>query len=105
MTELNNRLRCVLSTNMESFNIFQVLSIQASFKVQQKIKILKFWVVCINPIQARLFLLFKGPRGGGFKDLLMISGTIKASPMKPCTVIVLLKTYQNTKRNFQKYDL
>ena len=28
---------------MESFNI-----LQASFKVQQKIKILKFWVVCIN---------------------------------------------------------
>ena len=36
---------------------------------------------------------------------LMISGTIAASPMKLCTVIVLLKTYQNTKRNFQKYDL
>ena len=33
---------------MESFNIFQVLSIQASFKVEQKIKILKFWVVGIN---------------------------------------------------------
>ena len=31
----------------------------------------------------------------------MISGTIKASPMKLCTVIVLLKAYQNTKRNFQ----
>ena len=25
--------------------------------------------------------------------------------MKLCTVIVLLKAYQNTKRNFQKYDL
>ena len=35
----------------------------------------------------------------------MISGTIKASRMKLCTVIVLLKAYQNTKRNFQKYDL
>ena len=35
----------------------------------------------------------------------MISATIKASPIKLCTVIVLLKAYQNTKRNFQKYDL
>ena len=35
----------------------------------------------------------------------MISGTIKANPMKLCTVKVLLKVYQNTKRNFQKYDL
>ena len=44
---------------------------------------------------------------GVFRDPLMISGTIKASPMKLCTVIVLLKTYQNTKRNFQKmtYDV
>ena len=25
--------------------------------------------------------------------------------MKFCTVIVLLKAYQNTKRNFQEYDL
>ena len=33
----------------------------------------------------------------------MISETITASPMKFCTVIVLLKTYQNRKRNFQKY--
>ena len=57
-----------------------------------------------NPIQARLFLPFKGPRGV-FRDPLMISGTIKASPMKLCTVIVLRKAYQNIKRNFQKYDL
>ena len=35
----------------------------------------------------------------------MISGTIRASPMKLCTVIVLLKAYQNTERNFEKYDL
>ena len=35
----------------------------------------------------------------------MISGTIKALPMKLCTVIVLYKTYQNTKINFQKYGL
>ena len=58
----------------------------------------------VNPIQARLVLPFKGPRGV-FRDPLMISGTIKASPMKLCTVIGLLKAYQNTKRNFQKYDL
>ena len=35
----------------------------------------------------------------------MISGAIKASLVKLCTVIVLLKAYQNTKRNFHKYDL
>ena len=35
-------------------------------------------------------------QGGSLGTLLMISGTIKASPMKLCTVIVLLKTYQNT---------
>ena len=57
-----------------------------------------------NPIQARLFLLFKGP-GGVFRDPLTISGTIKSSPMKLCTGIVLRKAYQNTKRNFEKYDL
>ena len=39
---------------MESFNIFQVLSIQASFKVEQKIKILKFWVVGINLLERGL---------------------------------------------------
>ena len=60
-------------------------------------------LIDLNPIQAMLFLPFKGPRGV-FRDL-MISGTSKASQMKLCTVIVLLNTYQNTKRNFQKYDL
>ena len=30
----------------------------------------------------------------------MISETIKASPIELCTVIVLLKAYQNTKRKF-----
>ena len=37
----------------------------------------------------------------------MIAGTIKASPKKLCTVIVLLKAYQNTKRNFKNmtYDV
>ena len=61
----------------------------------------------LNSIQARLFLPFKGPRGGGgsLGTSLMISGTIKASPMKLCTVIVPFKAYQNTKGNFQKYDL
>ena len=44
-------------------------------------------------------------QGGVFRDPLMISGTSKASQIKLCTVIVLLNTYQNTKRNFQKYDL
>ena len=42
---------------------------------------------------------------GGLGTPLMISGTIKASPMKLCTIIVLLEAYQNTKRNFQKYEL
>ena len=58
----------------------------------------------VNPIQARLFLPFKGPRGV-FRDPLMISVTIKARVMKLCTRIVLLKSFHNTKRNFQKYDL
>ena len=60
----------------------------------------------LNPSQARLFLPFKGPRGS-LGTPLMISGTIKASPMKLCTVIVLLGAYQNTKRNFQNmtYDV
>ena len=44
-------------------------------------------------------------QGGSLGTPLMISGTIRASPMKLCTVIVLRKVYQNTKRNFQKYDL
>ena len=35
----------------------------------------------------------------------MISETIQASPMKLCTVIVLLKTYENTQRKFQKSDI
>ena len=35
----------------------------------------------------------------------MISGTIKASPMKLSTIKVLPKASQNTKRNFQKYDI
>ena len=61
-----------------------------------------------NPIQARLFYRFKDARGEGvFRDPLMISVTIKASPMKLSTVIVILKAYQNTKRNFQNmtYDV
>ena len=37
----------------------------------------------------------------------MISGTIKAIPMKLCTAIVLIKAYQNTKGNFKNktYDV
>ena len=37
----------------------------------------------------------------------MISGTIKASPMKFCTVIVPLKAYQNQKEIFKNvtYDV
>ena len=34
----------------------------------------------------------------------MISETIKASPVKLCTVVVLLEAYQNAKK-FQKLDL
>ena len=60
----------------------------------------------VNPIHTRLFLPFKGPRGV-FRDPLMISGTIKANPMKLCTVIVPLKVYQNTKEIFKNmpYDV
>ena len=40
-------------------------------------------------------------------DPLIISGTITASQIKLCTIIVLLKAYQNTKRNFKyiTYDI
>ena len=61
-----------------------------------------------NPIQARLFYRLKVQRGGGggfFRDPLMISGAIKARVIKLCTRIVLLEAYQNTKINFQNYDL
>ena len=57
VTELNNRLHCVLCTDIESFNIFRVSSIQASFKVQQKIQILRFFVVCINLLERGLLYI------------------------------------------------
>ena len=57
----------------------------------------------LNPIKARLFYRLKVQ--GSLGTPLIVSGTIKDSLMKLCTVIVLLKTYQNTKRNFQKNDL
>ena len=50
-------------------------------------------------------LLYRLKVQGSSWTPLMISGTIEASPMKLCTVIVLLKAYHNTQRNFQKYDL
>ena len=57
-----------------------------------------------NPIQSRLFFYRLKVQGGVFRNPLMISRTIKASPMKLCTAIVLLKAYQN-KKKIQKYDL
>ena len=59
----------------------------------------------LNPIQARLFYPLKVQGGGSLRTPLMISGTIKASLMKLCTVIRLLKPCQNTERNFSKSDL
>ena len=38
VTELNSRLRCVLCTNSESFNIFRVSSIQVSSKHNRKFR-------------------------------------------------------------------
>ena len=61
-------------------------------------------IYLINPIQARLFYRLK-VKGGSLGTPLMISGTIKTISLKLCTVIVLLKAYQNAKRNFQKCDL
>ena len=90
-----NRLTCARILLKEQF-----WTLSGSLKAPGWLKVL--W--SLDPIQARLFLPFKGPTGV-FRDPLMISGTIKASPMKLCTVIVLLKAYQNTKRNFKKYDL
>ena len=46
------------------------------------------------------FLPFKG-RGSSLGTLLMISGTIKASQLKLCTIIVLPNKFQNTKNKFQ----
>ena len=55
----------------------------------------------LNKHHARLCLPFKGP-GAVFRGPpLEISGTIQPHPMKCCKVIVLLKAYQNTKRNFR----
>ena len=48
-----------------------------------------------NPIRSRLFYRLK-VQEGVFRDPPKISGTIEVSPMKLCTVIVLLKVYQNT---------
>ena len=66
------------------------------------------FVIPFTPIQARLFYclkvqerVFKPPPPPPSP---MISGTIQASTMDLCTVIVLLKAYQITKRNFQKSD-
>ena len=66
----------------------------------------------VDPITLTLFrpgffYRFKVQGGGVFRDPLMISGTIKANPMKLCTVIVLLKVYQNTKKMFKNmtYDV
>ena len=53
----------------------------------------------LNLIRARLFLQFKGPRD--FSEPPpppMISGTIKASPMKLCTAIAPLKVTPTTFR-------
>ena len=49
----------------------------------------RFWLSFLLIQDPRLFLSFRGPGG--------LSGTIPASPMKICTVIELLKAYQNTK--------
>ena len=62
----------------------------------------RFGIARQKPLEA---LRVKGPSRGSLVIPLMISGTIKASPMKFCTVIGLLKPCQNTKRNFQKSDL
>ena len=58
-----------------------------------------------NTIQARLFYHLKVQ--GVFRDPFIISGTIKASQMKLCTIIALLKAYQNTKKIFRSitYDV
>ena len=49
------------------------------------------------PYSDQGLLSFKGPETGLLATPpLMISGTIQESPMKLCTVMVLLKTYHNT---------
>ena len=58
-------------------------------------------------IQFRPGFFYRLKFQGSLGTPLMISGTIKASSLKLCTVIVLLKAYQNTKRKFQNmtYDV
>ena len=66
------------------------------------------FVIPLNPIQARFFNRLKVQEtvlGTPPPPPPMISGTIQASPMKCCTVTVLRRAYQNTRRNFQKSDL
>ena len=76
----------------------------------------KFWILaykfflipkgnCFYPILAKLLLPFKSKRLEGLETPLWSQKPLKASPVKLCKVIVLLKAYQSTKRNFQKYDL
>ena len=76
---------------------------------------IKHWLLCTlgSSFHLKQFLTLFRPsffyhwkvQGGSLGTSLMISGTIKASPMKLCTVIVLFRAYQNTKKNCQKYDL
>ena len=56
-----------------------------------------------KPIQARLFNRLKTQ--GVFRDPLIISETIKASPMKVCKLLVPRNAHQNTERNFEKSDI
>ena len=54
----------------------------------------------LNSIRSRLFYCVKVQ--GVFRDPPKTLGTIEGNPMKLCRVMVLLKVYQNTKRNFQR---
>ena len=60
------------------------------------------FVIPLNLIHARLFYCLK-VQEWIFSNLspFMITGTIQASPMKLCTVMVLLEAYQNTKEIFK----
>ena len=75
--------------------------------IQSTVRVCGNWTFkFFNPIKTRLFYRSKVRGGGGsLRTPLMISGTIEAGPMKICIVIVLLKAYQNTRKNFQKYGL
>ena len=105
----NNPCPVVFGELILSFNSCELFKSETRCFFLNLIKICKFFSLLYLSCNLTLFrpgfsYLLKIQRWVS-RDPLMISGTIKASQMKLCTVIVPLKAYQNKKRNFQKYDI